>query len=153
MHPTFGARFLFFLTVIRGFKILKTSADYGTDLDASRTANLYIVRFSFSQWWYFEAYLFLSVNKSLKGKWASLACHETGSLVVQVGSCMLMFSLTFLMLAQHAFENLEESAKDGIVEELLNQGPVVFGEVAKNQWGSYCIQHSTYTVYPWTITH
>jgi len=27
-----------------------------------------------------------SVNKSLKGKWASLACHETGSLVVQV-SC------------------------------------------------------------------
>ena len=49
------------------------------------------------------------------------------------------------MLAQHAFENLEESAKDGIVEELLNQGPVVFGEVAKNQWGSYCIQHSTDT--------
>ena len=56
-----------------------------------------------------------------------------------------MFFLTFLTLAQHAFENLEESAKDGIVEELLNQGPVVFGEVAKNQWGSYCIQHSTYT--------
>lgn len=25
-----------------------------------------------------------SVNKSLKGQWASLACHETGSLVVQV---------------------------------------------------------------------
>ncbi|TBU26856.1 ARM repeat-containing protein [Dichomitus squalens] len=65
-----------------------------------------------------------AVNKSLKGKWASLACHETGSLVVQ-----------------HAFENLEESAKDGIVDELLNQGPVVFGEVAKSQWGSYCIQH------------
>ncbi len=53
--------------------------------------------------------------------------------------------LSFLIFAQHAFENLEESAKDGIVEELLNQGPVVFGEVAKNQWGSYCIQHSTYT--------
>ncbi|KAI9507818.1 ARM repeat-containing protein [Russula earlei] len=68
--------------------------------------------------------IFTYVNKSLKGKWASLACHETGSLVVQ-----------------HAFENLEESAKDGIVEELLNQGPIVFGEVAKNQWGSYCIQH------------
>lgn len=68
--------------------------------------------------------IFTYVNKSLKGKWASLACHETGSLVVQ-----------------HAFENLEESAKDGIVEELLNQGPLVFSEVAKNQWGSYCIQH------------
>lgn len=65
-----------------------------------------------------------SVNKSLQGKWASLACHETGSLVVQ-----------------HAFENLEESAKDGIVNELLNQGPAVFGEVCMNQWGSYCIQH------------
>lgn len=26
-----------------------------------------------------------SVNKALQGKWASLACHETGSLVVQVG--------------------------------------------------------------------
>jgi len=65
-----------------------------------------------------------SVNKSLKGQWASLACHETGSLVVQ-----------------HAFENLEESAKDGIVDELLNQGAEVFGEVCTNQWGSYCIQH------------
>lgn len=43
---------------------------------------------------------------------------------------------------QHAFENLEEAAKDGIVNELLNQGPNVFGEVAKSQWGSYCVQHS-----------
>jgi len=68
--------------------------------------------------------IFAYVNKSLKGKWAALACHETGSLVVQ-----------------HAFENLEESAKDGIVDELLNQGPAVFSEVAKSQWGSYCIQH------------
>ncbi|KAF9225153.1 ARM repeat-containing protein [Gyrodon lividus] len=68
--------------------------------------------------------IFAYVNKSLKGKWASLACHETGSLVVQ-----------------HAFENLEESAKDGIINELLNQGSAVFNEIAKNQWGSYCIQH------------
>ena len=28
--------------------------------------------------------IYYSVNRSLKGKWASLACHETGSLVVQV---------------------------------------------------------------------
>ncbi|KAJ7186377.1 armadillo-type protein, partial [Mycena filopes] len=68
--------------------------------------------------------IFAYVNKSLKGKWAALACHETGSLVVQ-----------------HAFENLEESAKDGIVDELLGQGGAVFGEVAKSQWGSYCVQH------------
>ena len=46
------------------------------------------------------------------------------------------------MSVKHAFENLEEAAKDGIVDELLNQGPIIFGEVAKNQWGSYCIQHS-----------
>ncbi|KJA28308.1 hypothetical protein HYPSUDRAFT_61939 [Hypholoma sublateritium FD-334 SS-4] len=68
--------------------------------------------------------IFTYVNKSLKGKWASLACHETGSLVVQ-----------------HAFENLEAEAKDGIVDELLNHGFGVFSEVAKSQWGSYCIQH------------
>ncbi|KAF5365236.1 hypothetical protein D9758_005402 [Tetrapyrgos nigripes] len=68
--------------------------------------------------------IFSFVNKSLKGKWAALACHETGSLVVQ-----------------HAFENLEDSAKDGIIDEILNQGPSVFSEVTKNQWGSYCIQH------------
>ncbi|PPQ71432.1 hypothetical protein CVT24_011940 [Panaeolus cyanescens] len=69
--------------------------------------------------------IFTYVNKSLKGKWAALACHETGSLVVQ-----------------HAFENLEAEAKDGIVDELLNQGFGVFSEVTKSQWGSYCIQHS-----------
>ncbi|KAG7439377.1 ARM repeat-containing protein [Guyanagaster necrorhizus] len=68
--------------------------------------------------------IFAFVNKSLKGNWAALACHETGSLVVQ-----------------HAFENLEDAAKDGIVDEILNQGPSVFGDVAKSQWGSYCIQH------------
>ncbi|KAJ7029120.1 hypothetical protein C8F04DRAFT_1265341 [Mycena alexandri] len=68
--------------------------------------------------------LFAHVNNSLKGKWASLACHETGSLVVQ-----------------HAFENLGESAKDGLVDELLGQGSAVFGEVAQSQWGLYCMQH------------
>ncbi|KAF8911768.1 armadillo-type protein [Mucidula mucida] len=68
--------------------------------------------------------IFAYVNKSLKGKWAALACHETGSLVVQ-----------------HAFENLEDLAKDGIVDELLNQGVGVFSEVTKSQWGSYCVQH------------
>jgi len=47
---------------------------------------------------------------------------------------------------QHAFENLEDSAKDGIVDELLNQGTAVFSEVAKSQWGSYCIQHSRFSV-------
>ncbi|KAG6904278.1 hypothetical protein DXG01_011203, partial [Tephrocybe rancida] len=68
--------------------------------------------------------IFAYVNKSLKGKWALLACHETGSLVVQ-----------------HSLENFEAEAKDGIVDELINNGPAVFAEVAKNQWGSYCVQH------------
>ncbi|KAH9964180.1 armadillo-type protein [Russula dissimulans] len=104
--------------------VLTCLADNGTDVDASRSTNLHIVRLARSRRGSADMPYSISVNKSLKGKWASLACHETGSLVVQ-----------------HAFENLEESAKDGIVEELLNQGPIVFGEVAKNQWGSYCIQH------------
>ncbi|KAJ7928188.1 hypothetical protein B0H13DRAFT_2549657 [Mycena leptocephala] len=60
-----------------------------------------------------------------QGQAGPLICHETGSPV-------------------HAFENLEESAKDGIVDELLGQGAAVFGEVAKSQWGSYCIQHSMF---------
>ncbi|KAJ7739715.1 armadillo-type protein [Mycena olivaceomarginata] len=46
--------------------------------------------------------------------YAALACYEIGSLVVQRG-----------------FENLEKSAKDRIVNELLGQGAAVFGEVAK----------------------
>ncbi|KAJ7904929.1 hypothetical protein B0H13DRAFT_2334488 [Mycena leptocephala] len=33
------------------------------------------------------------------------------------------------MWSQHAFENLEESAKDGIVDELLEQGAAVFSEI------------------------
>lgn len=45
---------------------------------------------------------------------------------------------------KHAFENLEDSAKDGIIEELLNRGETVFADVAKNQWGSYCVQHSKF---------
>jgi hypothetical protein len=48
-RPTFGARL--FPIVVRGFKVLTTLADYGTDLDSSRTANLHIVRFSLFQWW------------------------------------------------------------------------------------------------------
>jgi hypothetical protein len=52
-------------------------------------------------------------------------------------------SLTGLtVIDQHAFENLEDSAKDGIVDELINQGLDVFSDIAKSQWGSYCIQHS-----------
>jgi pumilio RNA-binding family len=84
----------------------------------------------------------------LKGKWASLACHETGSLVVQVRSFEFhtRFMIDILGL-QHAFENLEESAKDGIVDELLNQGSNIFSEVAKSQWGSYCIQHSEWAIF------
>ncbi|KAJ7266037.1 armadillo-type protein [Mycena rebaudengoi] len=49
------------------------------------------------------------VNKHASHVWskAALACHETGLLVVH---------------------NLEESAKDGIVDELLGQGAAVFNE-------------------------
>jgi hypothetical protein len=73
------------------FERVNESVDNGADMDAPCAANLYIVRLTS-----FQAsagrHAFDSVNKSLKGKWASLACHETGSLVVQVGpvySCKL----------------------------------------------------------------
>ncbi|KAJ7077461.1 hypothetical protein C8R44DRAFT_102662 [Mycena epipterygia] len=49
--------------------------------------------------------------------------------------------MVLTLLAQHAFEILEESAKDGIVDEFLGQGGVIFGEVAKSQRDSYCVQH------------
>ncbi|GJJ13212.1 hypothetical protein Clacol_007463 [Clathrus columnatus] len=55
------------------------------------------------------------VNKSLAGKWASLACHETGSLVVQT-----------------AFEQCEEADKEVIIGELLDEE--AFSEVVTNAW-------------------
>ncbi|KAJ7820133.1 hypothetical protein B0H13DRAFT_2682373 [Mycena leptocephala] len=63
------------------------------------------------------------LRRSLEGKWAALACHETRLVVVQ-----------------NAFETLEESAKDGIVDKLLGQGAAVFGEGAR-AWGT--LGHAT----------
>jgi hypothetical protein len=54
--------------------------------------------------------------------------------------------LDSLCIPQHAFENLEEEAKDDIVNEILNCGHDVFSEVVKNQWGAYCIQHSNVSI-------
>ncbi|CAG8667724.1 13139_t:CDS:2 [Acaulospora colombiana] len=62
-----------------------------------------------------------SVNRSLRGKWASLACHETGSLVVQT-----------------MFENMDDANdKRVIVDEILEN----LDDVVKNQWGAFVIQH------------
>ncbi|KIM32005.1 hypothetical protein M408DRAFT_64416, partial [Serendipita vermifera MAFF 305830] len=66
--------------------------------------------------------IFRVVNQSLRGKWASLACHETGSLVV----------------VQTMFENMDEAEdKRIIVDEILDN----LDEVVKNQWGAFVIQH------------
>ncbi|KAH7100135.1 ARM repeat-containing protein [Auriculariales sp. MPI-PUGE-AT-0066] len=66
--------------------------------------------------------IFSFFNNALRGKWASLACHETGSLVVQ-----------------HVFENVEDEdpAKEEIVRELI----AGFGNIVKNQFGAFCVQH------------
>ncbi|KAG8838695.1 hypothetical protein FRB91_002426 [Serendipita sp. 411] len=65
--------------------------------------------------------IFNVVNRSLRGKWASLACHETGSLVVQT-----------------IFENMDDTDdKLIIVDEILTN----LSEVVKNQWGAFVIQH------------
>jgi len=65
--------------------VLTSRIDNGTDLDAPGSTNLYIVRLTSFHRQGLADWSSTSVNKSLKGKWASLACHETGSLVVQVG--------------------------------------------------------------------
>ncbi|KAJ1302852.1 hypothetical protein OPQ81_003154 [Rhizoctonia solani] len=64
--------------------------------------------------------IFDYVNKAMQGRWADLARHETGSLIVQ-----------------HAFENLEDSDKADCVREVLDS----IGLLAIDQWGSWVVQH------------
>ncbi|KAG9086257.1 hypothetical protein FS749_003771 [Ceratobasidium sp. UAMH 11750] len=64
--------------------------------------------------------IFDYVNRAMQGRWADLARHETGSLIVQ-----------------HAFENLEESDKADCVREVLES----IGTLAVDQWGSWVVQH------------
>ncbi|KAF8336945.1 armadillo-type protein [Cantharellus anzutake] len=64
--------------------------------------------------------IFPCVNIALKGRWVELACHETGSLVVQ-----------------HAFENLEEADTRDLVDEIL----LGFDRVVRDSWGSWVVQH------------
>ncbi|KAF8192835.1 hypothetical protein K438DRAFT_1969953 [Mycena galopus ATCC 62051] len=81
---------------------------------------------------------------SLKGKWAVLDAmrlnRSSCRYVIHLPSSSSSSSLTRVILAR-GFENLEESAKDGIVDELLVEGSTVFSKVAKSQWGSYCVEH------------
>ncbi|CAE6534312.1 unnamed protein product [Rhizoctonia solani] len=64
--------------------------------------------------------IFDYVNKAMQGRWADLARHETGSLIVQ-----------------HAFENLDESDKADCVREVLDSIDLL----AIDQWGSWVVQH------------
>ena len=83
MHPTSGARYV--MDECLKNIVLTSRVDNGTDMDAPCSTNLYIVRLPSFRRQELADWSSTSVNKSLKGKWASLACHETGSLVVQVG--------------------------------------------------------------------
>ncbi|KAJ7814364.1 armadillo-type protein [Mycena leptocephala] len=73
---------------------------------------------------------------TLVNKHASHVWHQGQQVPQQqvrnLSSIFLILTLTRLVFLQHAFENLEESAKDGIVDELLGQVGTVFGEVAKS---------------------
>ncbi|KAG6806135.1 hypothetical protein H0H92_012536, partial [Tricholoma furcatifolium] len=98
--------------------------------------------------------IFAYVNKSLKGKWASLACHETGSLVVQVGVPHAMLTLTLtLFYLQHAFENLEDEAKDGIVDELINNGPGARCSQRSPRTSGALLEHGSETHRAQTLKH
>jgi hypothetical protein len=64
-------------------------------VDAAGAADLRVVRFILFVFNFWCSWMVLfSVNKSLKGKWASLACHETGSLVVQARRVLFEFELS-----------------------------------------------------------
>lgn len=73
-----------------------------------------------------------------------LSCMPRDRIARRSGNLLYAFHLHVIsdVGLQHAFENLEADAKDGIVDELLGHGAAVFADVAKNQWGAYCIQHS-----------
>ena len=58
--------------------------DHGIELDTSSATDIRLVSNFRLRSFRTSSVSPPSVNKSLKGKWASLACHETGSLVVQV---------------------------------------------------------------------
>ncbi|KAI8387993.1 armadillo-type protein [Radiomyces spectabilis] len=60
------------------------------------------------------------VHDALRGQWAHVALDETGSLVIQ-----------------NIFENLCERDKRPVLEEVLNDIPMI----AKGQWGNWVIQH------------
>jgi hypothetical protein len=79
----------------------------------------------------------------LSSRTVGSACLSRNGLARRSGS-YLGFALhsAVSFLEQHAFENLEDTAKAEIIDELLNRGSRVFGDVVKNQWGAYCIQHS-----------
>jgi hypothetical protein len=99
--------------------------DHGADVDSACSSYLRLVRFIHMPRLILAGclcWLLFSVNKSLAGKWASLACHETGSLVVQT-----------------AFEQCEEADKELIIGELLDEE--AFAEVVTNAWGAFCIVH------------
>ncbi|ORY91330.1 armadillo-type protein [Syncephalastrum racemosum] len=62
----------------------------------------------------------MHVNETLQGQWTQVALNETGSLVIQ-----------------HIFENLPESEKRTVLEEVLANTTTI----ARGQWGNWVIQH------------
>ncbi|KAJ7735069.1 hypothetical protein B0H14DRAFT_2639272 [Mycena olivaceomarginata] len=92
--------------------------------------------------------IFAYVNKSLKDQWAALAYQETGSPVTQARNHSSIFrpphphpNSDSRCLLQHALEKPEESARTGSLTSCSHMAPRYLARVAKNQWGSYCIQH------------
>ncbi|KAJ7829891.1 hypothetical protein B0H14DRAFT_2593758 [Mycena olivaceomarginata] len=94
------------------------------------------------------------VNKHASHMWSK---HIAPPLLVDADSILLCSASTSSSWAARPRETRGEP-QDGIIDELLAHGAAVFGEVAKSQWGSYCIQHSTffhllYHDHPILITH
>ncbi|KAJ7865779.1 hypothetical protein B0H13DRAFT_2670826 [Mycena leptocephala] len=92
------------------------------------------------------------VRRSLEGKWAALACHETRSVVVQVRNPSSIFLIFILTLTHVILERLRDprgERQGGIVDKLLGQGAAVFGEGAR-AWGT--LGHATSPTSPRTTS-
>ena len=78
--------------------------------------------------------IFQCVNNALRGRWADLACHETGCKSVAFPGAWKPKDhvLRTALVVQHAFENLDEEDTRDLVDEVLQS----FDRIIRDAWGS-----------------
>ena len=77
--------------------------------------------------------IFQCVNNALSGRWADLACHETGCKpFTSMHRALKLITLSTALVVQHAFENLDEADTRDLVDEVLQS----FDRIIRDAWGS-----------------